>query len=110
MDACQVFPQSVLAIFSLIECGCLVCLVLQCPEPVLDIGWGLLFALWLSQPCQGHDCFLVIGIEFHRFGFKLQCEVRVTGVILLGKEMLPIPPQGCLLGTCNFVTTASHLV
>ena len=24
--------------------------------------------------------------------------------------MLPIPPQGCLLGTCNFVTTASHLV
>ena len=49
MDACHIFPQGVLTIIPLIG-GVL---VLWLPEPALDVGQGLHFALWLSQPCQG---------------------------------------------------------
>ena len=49
IDASHVFPQSVLSVIPLIG-GVM---VLWCPEPALDVQWGLLFALCLSQPCWG---------------------------------------------------------
>ena len=44
MDASHIFPQSVLAVIPLIGMWLLV----LCPEPVLDMKQGFLFALWLS--------------------------------------------------------------
>ena len=40
MDASHIFPQSVLAVIPLIG----ICLVVLCPEPVLDMKRGFLFA------------------------------------------------------------------
>ena len=51
MDASHIFPQSMVAGFPLFR----VLLAFWCPEPVLDAGQGLLFAVWLSLPCQGQD-------------------------------------------------------
>ena len=34
-------------------------MALWCPEPALDTEQGLLFALWLSLPCQGQGLFPV---------------------------------------------------
>ena len=43
MDACHLFPQCMLATN----------LLIGGVTGVMDIEWGLLFALWLSLPCQG---------------------------------------------------------
>ena len=41
MDASHIFPRSVVAVFPLLG----VLLAFWCPEPVLDAGQGLLFAV-----------------------------------------------------------------
>ena len=67
MDASHVFPQSVLAANPLVQ-G--VWLVLWCPDPVLDIGRGFLFAPWLSPSCQGGVCSPAAGVEALRVRFS----------------------------------------
>ena len=95
-DAYHVFPQSVLAVVLLMG----VWLVLWWPEPAGDVAQGLLFSLWLSQPC----------VEAPRFSSKLQCEVGTTGVLTLGKELLHIPPQGLSAGDMQFCDVTPHLL
>ena len=77
MDASHIFPQSVLAVIPLIGMWLLV----LCPEPVLDMKQGFLFALGLSV--RARICFQV-EIEALRCISELQCEVDITGVLLLG--------------------------
>ena len=46
-----------------------VLLAFWCPEPVLDAGQGLLFAVWLSLPCGGQDLLPSCWIEALRVRF-----------------------------------------
>ena len=64
MDACHVFPQSVLAIIPLMGLWLVVW-----PEPTLDVGWGLLFALCCHSSVRGRVCSPVVGVEALRVGF-----------------------------------------
>ena len=52
------------------------------PEPALEFGWGLLFALWLPQHCHGWDrvCFLVVEVEALRGFDKSLFTVTVSSV------------------------------
>ena len=68
-------------------------MVLWCPEPILVVRQGLLFALWLSQPCLEQVCSAVVGVEDPRSIFKLWCEVVRTGALPLRKELLRVLPQ-----------------
>ena len=69
MDASRIFPQSVLAVILLIG----ICLVVLCPEPVLDIKWGFLFASWLSLSLYlvGYSvCSPVVRVQALRVGLQ----------------------------------------
>ena len=82
MDACHIFPRHVLPI---IHPRWGVCLVLCWPEPALYVGWGLVFALWLSQPCQGAGSTpQLLELEALRSGSQLPCEVGGTRAPPLG--------------------------
>lgn len=65
MDASTIFPRSVVAVFPLFGAF----LAFWCPEPVLDAGQGLLFAVWLSLPCRGQDLLPSCWIEALRVRF-----------------------------------------
>ena len=61
----------------------------------------------LDRGCDCQSCVVwdrisspVVGVEAPRSGSKLQCELGRTGVLLLGKEPLCIPPQELSTGTC----------
>jgi len=54
------------------------------------------------SPVGGRVCSPVVGVKNPRSGFKLQCEVGRSGVLLLGKKPLCIPPQGLSTGDMQF--------
>lgn len=53
MGACCLFSQCMLATIPLR--GGVIGVGVIGPELALDIEWGLLFALWLSLPCEGQS-------------------------------------------------------
>ena len=59
-------------------------IVILVTEPDL-IEQGLLFALWLSQPCWEHGLLTVVEVEASISIFELWCEVGQTGALPLGK-------------------------
>lgn len=50
-------------------------------------------------------CSPVVGVEVPTFGSQLRREVSGTGALLLGKELLHIPPQGLPTGDVRFCVT-----
>ena len=69
---------------------------------------SLLYAC--HSPVGGRVCSPIVGVKNPRSGFKLHCEVGRSGVLLLGKKPLCIPPQGLSTGDMQFCDAAHHPV
>lgn len=107
VGACYVFPQGVLAIVLLMG-------------SMFGVGETRAYTgCWVEQPL----CSVVVtalmgagsapqslGVKNPRSGFKLQCEVGRSGVLLLGKKPWCIPPHGLSTGDMQFSDAAHHPV
>lgn len=100
MGACYVFPQGVLAVVLLMG-------------STFGVGETRAYTgCWVEQPL----CSVVVtalmgagsapqssGVKNPRSGFKLQCEVGRSGVLLLDRNPCVFLPTGCPRGTCSSV-------
>ena len=66
----------------------------------LNVFWGLLFALCYHSSVRGRICSPVFGVDTPRSVSELWYEVDGTGVLLLGGEVVSIPPQKLSSGNC----------
>lgn len=66
----------------------------------LNVFWGLLFALCYHSSVRGRICSPVFGVDTPRSVSELWYEVDGTGVLLLGGEVVSIPPQKLSAGKC----------
>ena len=98
-------------------CGCLPLLSSECAGHYLldreyvccggdnSIYWmldGASSLLWgCHDPIGGRVYSQNIVVEVPRSSSKLQCEVGGTGVLMLEKELLRIPPQELVPGSCT---------
>lgn len=101
IDVCHVFPKGVLAIIPLTE-------ALWWPDPTLDIGQVLLFALQLSSPCQQQSLLSSCWSKSHRSDSKLWCEVGPPGGLHWERSCCTFFHRRCPLGHAILIPPAVH--